>query len=73
MKAPENDRRDWGIVIAILLLGFLCIILAAGWAVRFSPRWRLDASMESMLDPNSDFLTSRPSGFVEPIDPSLLP
>jgi uncharacterized repeat protein (TIGR01451 family) len=28
--------------------------------------------MESNLDPNSDFLTGKPNGFIEPVDPSIL-
>ena len=28
--------------------------------------------MDSKLDPNSDFLTRRPDGFIEPVDPSIL-
>jgi len=76
MKASEQDkrrdRRDWLIILILLLLGFLCILLTSGWALRFSPSWRLDTNMESRLDPNSDFLTFKPSGFFEPVDPSIL-
>jgi hypothetical protein len=72
MKAAEQERRDWIVIVVILLFGFLCVIFAGQWALRFSPSWKLDTSMESNLDPNSDFLTRRPSGFVEPIDISIL-
>ena len=72
MKAPERERRDWFIIPLILGLGFLCVIVAGQWALRFSPSWKLNADMESNLDPNSDFLTRRPSGFIEPVDPSIL-
>ena len=72
MKAIENEKRDWSVMALILLFGLLCILLAGGWALRFTPRWELDANVESRLDPNSDFLTRRPSGFIEPVDPAIL-
>ena len=72
MKAPERERRDWFVIPLILGIGFLCVIVAGQWALRFSPSWKVNADMESNLDPNSDFLTRRPSGFTEPVDPSIL-
>jgi hypothetical protein len=72
MKAPEQERRDWFIIPLILGLGFVCVIIAGQWALRFAPSWKLDANMDSKLDPNSDFLTRRPNGFIEPVDPSIL-
>jgi len=73
MKTRENERRNSGIIIIlILLLGFICIILASGWALRFASSWKLDTNMGSNLDPNSDFLTSRPVSFIEPLDPAIL-
>src|SRR6476620_7822612 len=72
MKVPEQERRDWIMIPLILGIGFLCVIIAGQWALRFSPSWKLNANMDSMLDPNSDFLTHRPSGFIEPVDPSIL-
>jgi uncharacterized repeat protein (TIGR01451 family) len=72
MKTTERERHDWMIILIILVIGFLGVLVAGQWALRFSPRWQLDANMESNLDPNSDFLTSRPNGFIEPVDPSIL-
>src|SRR5512141_2094085 len=72
MKAPEQERRDWLIIPLILGIGFLCVIIAGQWALRFSPSWELNADMDSNLDPNSEFLTRRPGGFIEPVDPSIL-
>lgn len=72
MKVPEQERRDWFIIPFILGIGFLCVIIAGQWALRFSPSWKLDTNMDSNLDPNSDFLTRRPSGFIEPVDASIL-
>ena len=72
MKVPEHEGRDWAIIAVIILIGFVCVLLAGYWALRFAPSWQLTADMESKLDPNSDFLTRRPGGFVEPVDPSIL-
>jgi uncharacterized repeat protein (TIGR01451 family) len=72
MQAVEHERRDWVVIALMVLLGLLCILLAGGWALRFSPRWERISSMGSNLDPNSDFLTRRASGLIEPIDASIL-
>ncbi len=71
-EREKEDRRDWIIVLLILLFGFLCILFASGWALRLTPSWRLDSNMESNLDPNGDFLTNKPIDFYEPLDPSIL-
>ena len=72
MKVPEQERRDWLIIPFILGVGFLLVILAGGWALRFSPRWTLEADMDSSLDPNSDFLTHKAAGLIEPVNSSIL-
>src|SRR5512132_3077453 len=72
MNVPEQERRDWFIIPIILIIGFLCVIIAGQWALRFSPTWELNTNMDSNLDPNSDFLTRRPSGFIEPVEASIL-
>lgn len=72
MKTIERERHDWIILPVILLIGFLFVMVAGQWALRFAPHWQLDANMESKLDPNSDFLTAKPAGFIEPVDPSIL-
>jgi hypothetical protein len=72
MKVTETERRDWSVIALILLFGLLGILLAGGWALRFTPGWELDANVESRLDPNSDFLTRKPEGFIEPVDPAIL-
>src|SRR4030095_15713273 len=72
MRATENEKRDWTVIALILLFGLLGILLAGGWALRFTPLWELDVNVESRLDPNSDFLTRKPDGFIEPVDPAIL-
>jgi len=71
-RANERNLRDWIIILLILLFGFFCILTASGWALRFAPNWELNANAESLIDPNSDFLTKKPDGFYEPVDPAIL-
>ena len=72
MRPAEHERQDWVLVIILLVIGFICVLAAGQWASRFSLHWRLDADMRSRLDPNSDFLTRRADGVVEPVDASIL-
>ena len=72
MKAGERERKDWVIVLIILVMGFLCVLAAGQLALRFAPGWQLNTNMDSHLDPNSDFLTQKPDGFLEAVDSSIL-
>ena len=71
-NAPERERRNWIIILIILLFGFLCIFLAGGQALRILPGWKLNTSMDSKIDPDSVYDNSRPNNFLEPIDSSVL-
>lgn len=68
----RHERQDWGIVLVILLLGFCCVLFAGQWALRFAPNWQADTDMESNINLDSEFLTNKPSGFFEPLDPAIL-
>jgi len=72
MKVFERGRNDWIVILIILVLGFLCVLAAGQLALRFASRWQLTTNMDSHLDPNSDFLTRRPGGLIEPVDASIL-
>jgi hypothetical protein len=69
---PERKRQDWLIVLLILLLGFVCVLVAGQYALRFSPTWQADTNMESNIDLNSQLLTGKPQDFFEPVDPAIL-
>lgn len=71
-RTSDGEKRDWAVIALILLLGLFAILLAGEWALRFVPLWELDANALSRIDPNSDFLTNKPEGFIEPVDPSIL-
>lgn len=73
VREPEKERRDsLFLVLLIVLLGFLCIILSSGWALRFAPSWRLPANMGSNLNPDDVLLTRLPSNVIQPFDPGIL-
>jgi hypothetical protein len=72
MKVTEHERRDWIIVLIIMLFGLFIVILAGQWALVFAPSWRLDANMGSQLDINPELLANRPDTIIEAIDPSVL-
>lgn len=71
-KTDRRGLRDWFIITVIILIGFLCLIIAGSMAMRFSPRWQLPSSMDSSIDPNSEYLTRRPQGYIEPLDEAIL-
>ena len=75
MKTREREKESRDsivLMLLILLLGFVCIIITSGWALRFRPSWRLPTNMGSNLNPDSDFLTGRPVNLLEPLDPAIL-
>ena len=73
MKVVEREQLDWTIVVIIILvIGFLLVLVAGQLALRFSPGWELNASMDSRIDPNSTFVANRPDGFIEPVDAAIL-
>ena len=71
-RDTNRELRDWSIIALIILMGLLCLIAAGSLAIRFPPSWKLAASMDSLLDPNSDFLTRRPQNFIEPVNQNIL-
>ena len=71
-RTSDGEKRDWAVIVLILVLGLFGILFAGEWALRFAPLWELDANALSKIDPNSDFLTNKPVGFIEPIDPEIL-
>ncbi len=68
----KNERRGWTLVAVLLLIGLLCVTAAGNLAIRFAPRWALQADMRSHLDPNSAYFTSMPNNFFLPVDPAIL-
>lgn len=71
MKEVEHERRDWIIILVIILFGFLCVFLAGTWAVRTSSSWKINANMDSDLPINNGSPSNRPAEFFPAIDPAI--
>lgn len=72
MKRSDGERSGWILVAVFLLIGLLCVIAAGNLAVRFAPRWTLQANMRSRLNPDSAYSTSLPGYVLPPMDPAIL-
>lgn len=48
----ERERRDWLLFLLLLLLGFICMLVAAQLAINPPDSWRVSAGMLSELDPD---------------------
>ena len=72
MKRSEGERRGWTLVVVFLLIGLLCVIVAGNLAIRFAPRWTLQADMRSRLNPDSAYFTAQPGFVLPPLDPAIL-
>ena len=66
----NNARRDWTLLIFIIPIGIILIIFVGQLAVRLLPFWRVDADMNSNLQPDSS--SARPLALLEPILPEIL-
>jgi hypothetical protein len=72
MKRSEGERRGWILVTVFLLIGLLCVFVVGNLAIRFAPRWTLQADMRSRLDPDSAYFTSQPGFPIQPLDSAIL-
>ena len=46
-EREKDNRRDWLIVLFIILIGFLCILLAGGWALRLTRAAQVSVSRDA--------------------------
>lgn len=70
INSENRERRDWTLLIFIIPIGIILIILVGQLAVRLVPFWRVDAGMNSNLEPNPE--SARPFALLEPILPQIL-
>ena len=68
----KNERRGWILVAVLLLIGLLCVILAGNLAIRFAPRWSVQADMRSRINLDGAYYTPQPSYNLPPLDPAIL-
>lgn len=70
IDTEKNASRDWTLLIFIIPIGIILIIFVGQLAVRLVPFWRVDADMNSNLQPDSS--SARPLALLEPILPQIL-
>lgn len=66
----KNESRDWTMLIFIIPIGIILIIFVGQLAVRLVPFWRVEADMNSNLEPDAS--SARPFALLEPILPQIL-
>jgi hypothetical protein len=71
MKIPDRERREWRLILIILLIGFLLICLAGELALQMVPQWNVKANMDSIIDPDATYAAYPTVGLVEPVRPEI--
>lgn len=70
MNMPNRERRDWGLIIFIIPIGIFLIVIVGQLAIGLFPNWRINADMNSNLDPNS--APGQPASLLQPLLPQIL-
>ncbi len=70
MNTSTRERRDWTFLIFLIPIGIILMLIAGQCAVRLVPVWRVNAGMQSKLDPNN--LSVQQNAPVQPISPAIL-
>jgi hypothetical protein len=70
MKTSTRERRDWTLLIFLIPIGICLMLIAGQFAVRLVPVWRVNAGMQSKLDPNN--LHAQQNIPLQPISPAIL-
>ena len=66
----DRDRRDLLLFLLVLLLGFVCLLIAAQIAVWPDPVWEVPADMLSELNP--DEVLGTEGERIEPLRPEVM-
>jgi fimbrial isopeptide formation D2 family protein/uncharacterized repeat protein (TIGR01451 family) len=72
MNETEHRQRERFLFAVLLLFGIGILLYVGKIAIGIAPNWEVAANMRSNLDPNSDFLTRKNSGLIEPLNPDIL-
>ncbi len=79
MKTLTRERRDWILLIFIILIGVILMLIAGQIAIRLPLSWSIPANMRSNLDPNlgpkrkTGPVQALESGILTPYDVNLTP
>ena len=68
----RHRNRDLTLILTVFLLGLGFMLLTGTLAIGLSPQWAVKASMDSMLDPNAEYIASKGTRVIEPILPAIL-
>lgn len=72
MKEEQRERRDWTVILLLLLLGILLMLFAGQRAIRLLAHWTVHADMGSNLNPNLPEQVAAFSTLVQPIKAGIL-
>ncbi len=71
----DNNRqkkdREWLVLLVLLPFGVLCMFLVGMVAISQPPTWKVQADMNSMLDPYA-YMTSAAPGQIEPVRDGIM-
>lgn len=70
IQNQKRERRDWTLLIFIIPIGIILIIVVGQIAIRLSPIWRVNAGMNSNLEPDPN--GAQPLAILQPILPQIL-
>lgn len=67
---PQKKKRDWQIIILIFPIAILLMMVCGQMGTRLSPRWSVEADMNSALNPEN--ISQKDSVIVPPISNDIL-
>ncbi len=70
MNRSNREKREWGLILVFIPIGFLLMTLAGHLAIRVAPFWSVNANMRSKLDPET--ASRRERAPVQPLSAEIL-
>jgi len=71
-RIPERLRREWFLILMLLLIGVCLMMIAGQRAILLVADWSLQANMGSNLDPYSQVQKGPQANSVQPVNPDIL-
>ncbi len=67
-----SHRREWSLIILLLLLAVVSMVSAGQYALRMLPAWQVSADMSSLIDPDGTIAAYSGGSQIEPVDLQIL-
>ncbi len=67
-----SHRREWSLIILLLLLAVVSMFSAGQYALRMLPAWRVSADMSSLIDPDGTIAAYSGGSQIEPVGQQIL-